>query len=221
MNGEPDPHWIGNAARAVGREIAAYAATAWTILRSPRRFATEWSDGTRAALNPLAFLLNALAVLGPWRALWARLLDPNPPTTPLWFEIGKPVLPVVGNIIGMGVCHALMRLFGGRRPLRTSLAMAFYISGGPMFLFGMLASPLTLYAFLHRQSLAVALASAFVNISVFVAFIVYTVITLRAVHRLSRWRTVVAVLVAWILYGGFWGWLSFVRPALVRSMMSG
>jgi hypothetical protein len=220
MNGEPDPHWIGNAARAVGREIGAYVATAWTVIRAPRRFATEWSNGTRVALNPLAFLLNALAVLGPWRALWARLLDPNPPTTPLWFELGKPVLPVVGNVLGMAVCHALVRLFGGQRPLRTSLAMAFYISGGPLFVLAFLAAPPSLYAFLHRESM-VGFVSAFANLIVFVVFIVYTVITLRAVHRLSRWRVVVAVLVAWILYGGFWAWLSFVRPELVRSMMSG
>ena len=220
MAGEPDPHWVRNAARAVAREIAAYLATASSVVRTPRQFAREWSEGTRAALNPLAFMLNALAVLGPWRVLWARIFDPNPPTTPLWWDLGKPVVPLAGNVIGMALCHALMRLFGGRRPLRTSLAMALYIGGSAMFGLSMLGSPLALYGFLHRENLLVNLVAGLFNLGVFVVFIVYTVITLRAVHRLSRWRTVVAVLLAWTLYGAFWAWLGVRRPELVRSLMS-
>jgi hypothetical protein len=220
MASEPDPRWMVDAARAVGRELGAYVATAWAVIASPRRFALAWSDGTRRALNPLAFLLNALAVLGPWRALWARLLDPNPPTTPLWWELGKPAVRVVSSAVGMALCHALVRLFGGRRPLRTSLAMSLYISGGPLVPMTLVSAPLSLYALVHRHGTAWLMA-VLVNFCLYCLLIGYTVIMLRAVHQLSRWRVVTAVLIGWALFGTLWGWVSRVHPELVRSMMSG
>src|SRR3954471_20620249 len=149
MAGEPDPSWTTDAARAVGHEVAAYARTVGTIARHPARFAADWSDGRVRALNPLAFLLNALAVLGPWRAAWAHVVDPNRPSTPLWFELMKPAFPVILNVCITSVMHALLLIFGARRPLRSSCAMAMSVSGGPGAVLNLLLAPLMLYGFLH------------------------------------------------------------------------
>lgn len=220
MAGEPDPHWLRDAARAVAHELRAYFATLFAIATAPRRFATEWAEGRRQALNPLAFQLNALAVLGPWRAVWARLVDPNPPTTPLWFELLKPTLPVIGNAVGVTIIHALVRLFGGKRPLRSSVAMALYISGGPTAVVGFVIAPLVLYGWLHPMT-PVALGSAVGNLTLMALLLVYTVKMLSALHGLPSWRVVIGVVVGWMLVGTFWATVSRVHPEMLRSMLSG
>jgi hypothetical protein len=220
MTSEPDPPWVRDAARAVGHELAAYFVTLWAIASAPARFAAEWSDGRRPALNPLAFLLNSLAVVGPWRAIWARLLDPNPPTTPLWFEIGKPMLPVLISLVVTSWFHVLAVALGARRPLRSSMAITMYVSGGPLAILNFFTAPVVLYGFINRFS-PVGLWAVLVNFALLAAFFVYLVIAEAALHRLSRWRVTLAAVVAWFSFGAFSAWVSLHHPELVRSMLSG
>jgi len=221
MTSEPDPPWLRDGARAVGHELAAFARTLWAMVSSPSRFADDWAAGRRHALNPLAFLFNALAVLGPWRVLWARLLDPNPPTTPLWFEISKPLYPVVINVSVTAMMHLLLRPLGARRPLRSSLAMGMYVSGGPLAIMNFLVGPLMIYGFIHRENVTVALTSAFANFALLIIFIVYSVLAQAGLHRLPRWRVTIAVLVAWIAFGFLAARTSIHHPELMRSLMEG
>ena len=199
MTGEPDPPWTRNAVQAVGRELGAFVTTLWAIVSSPARFADEWAAGRRRALNPLAFMLNALAVIGPWRALWARLVDPNPPTTPLWFELAKPALPVVMNVSVTALFHLLLLPLGARRKLRSSLAMALYVSGGPLAVANFLVAPLVLYGFLHRNDPTIATSSVAANLSLLVLFFVYLIVMEASLHRIARWRAIVAALLAWVI----------------------
>jgi hypothetical protein len=220
MTSEPDPPWLRDAARAVGHEVAGYFATALTIARAPSQFAANWGEGRVRALNPLAFMLNALAVLGPWRALWARLLDPNPPTTPLWFEMAKPVLPVVINVSVTALFHALVRAMGSSRPLRSSLALALYTTGGPLALVNFLAAPVMLAGYLHHTPLVFALWMV-ANLVALAVFFVYLVAMETALHRLGRWRVTLAALVSWTCWAVLSAWLNFHHPELIRSLLGG
>jgi hypothetical protein len=219
MTGEPDPSWPRDAARAVGHEIATYARTVRLIMRGPARFAADWSAGRLPALNPLAFLLNALAVLGPWRAVWGRLFDPNPPTTPLWFELSKPIYPVVVNSVMTALAHVIIQPLGGRRPLRSSVAMTLYVSGGPLSVVGFLVAPLSLYGYLHRGSLLITTLTGLLNLTLLVTFFAYLIVMEAALHGISRWRVAFAVLAAWTTWGVFSGWLSFRHPELIRAIL--
>jgi len=221
MTSEPDPQWTRDAARAIGHELAMFATTLWAIVSAPARFADDWATGRRHALNPLAFLFNALAVLGPWRALWARLLDPNPPTTPLWFELSKPLYPIVINVTVTGLVHLILKPLGARRPLRSSLAIGMYVSGGPLSLLNFLVGPLMIYGFIHRDDPKVALISAIPNLVLLVIFIVYTIVAQAGLHRLSRWRVALAVLIAWVAFGYLSARTSMHHPEFMRSLMEG
>lgn len=167
------------------------------------------------------FLLNALAVLGPWRALWARLVDPNPLTTPLWFELAKPIYPIVINVSVSALFHPILTPLGARRPLRSSLAIAMYVTGGPMSIMSFLVGPLMLYGFIHRDNVAVALTSAFANLGLLAVFIVYSILAQAGLHRLPRWRVTIAVLLAWTAFGFLSARVSIHHPELMRSLMEG
>ena len=102
----------------------------------PRRAVTlcrRMEQRQRHALNPLAFMLNALAVLGPWRVLWARLLDPN--------RAGDAAL-VRARSSRRCRCsptssspHARALAGDGRTPAAAQLAGdALYVSGAPLAL---------------------------------------------------------------------------------------
>jgi hypothetical protein len=219
MTGEPDPPWMRDAARAVGHELSTFAATLWAIVSSPARFAADWAAGQRHALNPLAFLLNALAVIGPWRALWARLVDPNPPTTPLWFELAKPAMPIVMNVSVTAIFHLLLKPLGGRRPLRSSLAMAMYVSGGPLAIMNFLVAPIVLYGFIHRTNVVIALILAVANLALLALFFVYLIAMQASLHKLPRWRVTLAVVVAWTSFGFLAARTSIHHPELMRSLL--
>ncbi len=221
MTGEPDPPWLRDAARAVGHELAAFATTSWAIVAAPARFADDWASGRRRALNPLAFLLNALAVLGPWRALCTRLIDPNPPTTPLWFELGKPIFPVAMNVTVTALFHLLLKPLGARRPLRSSLAVAMYVSGGPLAIVNFAVAPLVLYGFIHREDLRITLVSSVVNLLMLLLFVVYLVVMQASLHKLPRWRVTIAVVVAWTTFGFLSARTSIHHPELMRSLLEG
>jgi hypothetical protein len=218
MTGEPDPSWPSDAARAVGHEMAGYAQTVWRIARAPARFAADWSDGKLAALNPLAFMLNALAVLGPWRALCGRLLDPNPVSPPIWFELLKPVWPVVANCVITALAHALMRPLGARRPLRSSVAMSLYVSGGPLAVVQFLTSPVSLYGYLHRFE-PLGMAATMSNFALLAVFFAYLIVLEAALHRLPRWRAAVAIFAAWAAWGALSGWMSIHHPDVIRVIL--
>ena len=221
MTGEPDPPWLRDAVRAVGHELATFADTLWAIVASPARFAADWSAGRRRALNPLAFLLNALAVLGPWHVLWARLVDPNPPTTPLWFELAKPALPVVFHVVVTAGLHLLLKPLGATRPLRSSLGMALYTSGGPLTIMNFAVAPLVLYAFIHRENLALTMASAVANLALLGIFFAYLVVVMASLHKVPRWRVSIAVIVAWGAFGILSARTSMHHPNLMRSLLEG
>jgi Yip1 domain len=194
----PDPQWIRDAARAIRHEVGSFLATLWLITTSPARFTAEWSSGQRTALNPFAFMLNAIAVTGPWHVLWNRILDPSQPTVPVWFELGVlPVFPIVTKVMIAAAIHGAVRLFGGRRPLRSSMAIAIYVSSGPVAMLSFVITPLEVYARTYPPDSLVSLGyTMVVSLTILPVYLIYLASAEAALHRLSRKRVVLAVLLA-------------------------
>jgi hypothetical protein len=216
-----DPDWTREALTSITHEIIAFLTTARAITLHPARFATEWSNGTRRALNPLAFELNAIAVLGPWVTLWSRIIDPDAPATSLGWELVKASLPIAGHVVAMSVCHGFIRLLGGARRLRSTVAIAFYVSGGPLAL-GMLATrPISLWSVVHPNSVAISALAGGVNLVAFCVMLAYQIAAQAALHRIARWRAAIAILSLWALWIGFWAWVGKIRPNLIRSLLDG
>src|SRR5437868_15431920 len=65
-----EPAWISEAFRNVLGELRLYFATVWAFTVRPQASAEAWAGGTFKALNPIAYLVNGLAIIGPWRFLW-------------------------------------------------------------------------------------------------------------------------------------------------------
>jgi hypothetical protein len=203
-----DPDWLHDAAHAIVEEIHQFLTTAWQVTIAPRRFAAEWSDGERRALNPLLFVLNGLAALGVWRIIWNRLLGRSTPDRPLWVELSQPVWPLLITLLWTAVAHTIIRALGGRRPLRSSLAMVLFTGGGPLALVSALAVPLGTWIQVHQRqpTLTMALVGLLVMLAVSVALIAWPTLALAGVHRVAGWRIAVGVVVATIAEYAFVIW---------------
>jgi hypothetical protein len=224
MTGEPErhehPEWPMAAVRAVVGELAAYVTTALAVITQPARFAAAWASGRTRALNPLAFELNAIALTGVWFTLWSRLLDPNPPSTPLWFTLVKSGIPILLGLLAMAVSHPLLRLLGGRAPLRSTLATALYVGGGPTMLLYLACHPMNMWALLHPGSPPSYVVPWFYLASLVSSF-AYHLPMLAAVHGISRWRTIPGALLPSLMRYLFWWWLGALHPNFYRGYLSG
>jgi hypothetical protein len=130
MAGE-SPDWIRDAYHQFVGELRLFLRTAVDVTRQPIRFAEEWVQGRRHALNPLGFLATAFAVVGPALALlrsYTKFGGDQPSS--LWLEMLGALLPFVHFLLLGALQHLFYRLGGSRRPLRDSLAMALYAAGG-------------------------------------------------------------------------------------------
>jgi hypothetical protein len=213
--GAPDPHWPREAVGAILHELRGYARAAWAMARAPARFSAGWARGEVRALNPLACILNALAISGPWRALWVRLLHIDV-VAPLWVDVAKPLLPAVGLTFLGGGAHLILRLFGRVRPLRTTLGITLYVNAGPMTALGFVSRPLAEAALVGRVSAFGQLAS----VVALVVFAVYLVVGLAAAHGVRRRRVVVAVIVIIASWMAVWIAITRLMPGLVKAMLT-
>jgi hypothetical protein len=211
-----DPDWLRQAALAFWHEIRAFLAAAWSCARAPTTFSRRWADGELEALNPLACLLNSLALRGPWHVLWIHLLG-VPNDMPFWIELGKPILPVLSLLFyGCGV-HGLLRLTGKRRPLRTSLGVTMFVNAGPMTALALPVIPLN-EAMLAGNSIGLAMSMA--NVVVLAVFALYLTVSLAAVHRVRRGWIVLAFVLVFVLWGALWFVLAQLMPAAIRPLLS-
>lgn len=105
--------------------------TAYDFTTRPMRFAVEWSSGQRHALNPLGFLATAFAVAGPANVLFAHLVRASDQSSSLMREALGALAPFAYYLALGALQHGVLRLFGSRRRLSDSCAMALYAGGGP------------------------------------------------------------------------------------------
>ena len=171
MASEPDPPWLRDAARAVGHEIVAWLrdalrrrAVAGALRRrlgaGERRRSTRWpSRSTRWPWSGRGGAVGAAA-------------RPDQPTTPLWFELRKPALPVIINLGVTRWFHVLARAVGGRRPLRSSMARRLR-PGGPLEIVQLSDRAALLYS-LSTATPPVGYRMALANLAQLILFFVYS-----------------------------------------------
>jgi hypothetical protein len=212
--------WPREAARAVAHDVGAFLQTARAVLVEPTRFAAEWTASARSGLNPLAFVLNAGAVIGPWRVLWARLLDPNAPSVSLGWQVAHAVMPLLLSFVTVTMCHALLKLLGTRAPLRSTAAVALFVTGGPIALGNLPLVPVMIYVHAHPSDDA-RLALAPIVLPILVAMMVYEMKMLRAVHGLPRGRIMLAVVVTFLAVVGGFTWLNVAHAGAMQTLLRG
>jgi len=143
---EPDPNWPAQAWRTIRQDVSGFLSLVWHSTIAPRRFYSEWADGDRRVLNPLAAALNAVSVLGVVAVACRAVLSVAAPTAPWWRDLVRPTAVACYLCIWGALCHAILRLLGARRPLRTTLGAILYCYCGPLFLAKLVLVPLVTLA---------------------------------------------------------------------------
>jgi hypothetical protein len=190
---ERDPQWIRAAVRAVGHEWGEYGRAVWAATIAPARFARQWADGERETLNPFACIVNALAVVTVFEVL-LRLAVHGGGEMPPWFDLLRPALQLFNGAVVASLFHFPLVLLGGRRPWRTSLGVALFVTAGPMlplYLARAAIVPISLGPTPPPLDLG---RIAFIVVLTF-ALLGYLVVMLAAAHHVARWRVAVAFVV--------------------------
>jgi len=199
------PTWLRDGFGAMWHEVRSYLETTWALVRRPTKFAAEWFEGTRTAMNPLAMLATGATLVAATRQLGATVLDlPHPDS--LLAAIASALGPYAHYILLGLLFHLAMLPFSRDRSVRVTdtVALSLYAGAGPAavaesigWLILCALAPLG-----HGEALrAVMLGVAF---TVF-CFVLATV--LGALHRPSPWRIVLAFTLAFPLTGLVFGYL--------------
>jgi hypothetical protein len=182
---------------------------------SPFEFGRSWAQGRRR-MNPLAAVVNAIALLGVWGQLWGRICG-RPDELPWWSDLVRPSLAVVGNVVWALGCHALLRALGARRRVAVSVGAVLYGVAGPITVLSLLLNPLGVWAAAHK-GLTPGVAGVFL-----VGFAASTLLTvllsllLAGAHQpLPRWRVAVAVVVITLIQLVLTVWAGWRWPAVLR-----
>ena len=205
MHGEA-PDWVKDGIRQFLDEVRSFLRTARDVTVRPFRFATEWSTGQRHALNPLGFLATAFAVAGPANALFARAVRlPDEPSSLVRDALGA-LTPFAYYLVFGALQHGVLRLFGSKRPLRDSCAMALYAGGGPAMLAHLItlatvcvvwrASGTLMVKSVHQPYALVVMISAGLSFALFVATLSTAQAGLHARDGIGRWHLLAANVVA-------------------------
>jgi hypothetical protein len=203
----PVQRWLADAWRVIRDDLIQYARTAVAVSLRPARFAAEWSQGQRRALNPVAFLGTALAVSTPIFLAFAHLAGQDQRGS-LWNAfLADQVAPYL-QYAGLGLlAHGLLRLLGGRQPLLGTLAIVLFAGGGPAMLVDLLTlpfDPVLARAAASEDSpitLALILMSTASIAAANLAFFVTFARGLAGLHAVQTWRPLVALAGAYVLLG--------------------
>lgn len=184
-----EPEWVERSWQAARREVERYLRTAWAFARAPRATAHLWAEGRFAAQNPFAFLLNTVAIIGPWRALWQRIL--GLPEMSLGYELMYAVAPFLG-VVGTGsYLHVLFLLLGrSRRRITSTWAISIYASGAVGVLCQVITTPfalISLNAKTPEQMRAHLFAIVFAELAV-VPLVIWQTLALAGLHGVRRRR---------------------------------
>jgi len=190
---------------AMWHEVRSYLETTWALVRRPSTFATEWFEGTRTAMNPLAMLATGATLVAATRQLGATVLDlPHPDS--LITAIASALGPYAHYVLLGLLFHLTMVPFARDRSIRVTdtVALSLYAGAGPAAVaesLGWLVLS-ALESLGHRQLMVgVMLGVAF---SVF-CFVLAT--ALGALHRPSPWRIGLAFALAFPVTGLVFGYL--------------
>jgi hypothetical protein len=198
-------------------EVRLFARTAFDFTLHPTRFAKEWGSGERHALNPLGFLATAFAVIAPCDAIFAHLVHHDERAEPLLRAALGAILPFGYYLLVGALQHGVLRLFGSRRPLRDSCAMALYAGGGPAsaarIFIGVCAvisfsrTGATVVTDLHAPGAWLLMLSAALSFSLFFYTLSAALGGLHYAYDIRWWHILIANVVAMLMSGLLFGWL--------------
>lgn len=207
-----DPDWIGEAARVFFGEVVLYLRTLVGVSLRPRRFAAAWLSGSGPAMQPLGFLATTVVIYGLWEklVLWIMYRDADA-DYPLWLECLRLLGPYTYFATFGALVHALMRLGGPLRKVRSSVALAIYAGAGPASLTLLLSSvyfvSIRLYAKVgfgeplpHPHPL-LRLTTVLLLALMLLSFVVPLGMQLAVVHGLRRRRVVGGIAGALVVAG--------------------
>lgn len=207
--------WVSVGFRQARDEIRLFLVTARDFSLEPAAFAEEWASGSRQALNPLGFLATAFAVVGPAQAVALHLMHGREDGGALLSNALGAALPFVYYLALGTLQHFVLRLFGSRRRLSDSCAMALYTGGGP-------ASAATLMCLAGAYLWFRLTGSAYINLHlawqwptaiILVGTFSYVFITLAKalgrLHGMRSWQVVLASSFSLLATGLFF---AVVRP---------
>ena len=211
------PDWVRDGLRQFVDEVRLFARTAFDFTLRPTRFAKEWATGARHALNPLGFLATAFAIVTPCEALFAHVMHHTDNDASLSRAALAAVLPFGYFLLVGTLQHAVLFLFGTRRPLRDSCAMALYAGGGPATLARIAIGFVAIAAWertgsteirsLRSVSGALLFSSAILSFSLFYYTLSAALGGVHYQHRIRWWHILIANIVAMVGTGLFFGLL--------------
>lgn len=108
------------------RQARLYLRTFVAFSVHPYRFAREWSVGAEA-MNPLTFMATSAALLGLANKVFTAWVKDQP--SGLWHDLTDSVGPYLYYAAIALVCHAGLRMFGGRGLWQGSLAIGLFAGG--------------------------------------------------------------------------------------------
>lgn len=184
-----EPEWVERSWQAARREVERYGRTAWAFARAPRETAHLWAEGRFDAQNPLGFLLNTVAIIGPWRALWQRIL--GLPEMSLGYELIYALAPFLG-VVGTGsYLHVLFLLLGrSKRRITSTWAISIYASGAVGVLCQLITAPCALIASNAKtpEQMRAHLLAIVVSEVLIVPLVIWQTLALAGLHGLRRRR---------------------------------
>jgi hypothetical protein len=211
------PDWVREGLRQFFDEVRSFARTAVDFTLHPTRFAKEWAAGDRHALNPLGFLATAFAVIAPFDALFAHLVHRDERSEPLLRAAAGAILPFAYYLLVGALQHGVLRVFGSRRPLRDSCAMALYAGGGPASAARIVIGVIALISFsrtgstvvrdLHESGAWLLMLSAAASFSLFYYTLSSALGGVHYAYGIRWWHILVANVFAMLVTGLLFGWL--------------
>jgi hypothetical protein len=202
---EGGPDWVREGLGQAYDELRAFVRTAVDFTLRPTEFAREWATGQRHALNPLGFLATAFGAFGVNLAVLGVLEADKPDSPSLLGQALGAILPFCYYLAIGIVQHGVLRLFGSRRPLRDTCAMALY-AGGPA-IGGVIVAHWMVYA-IYRATGTTHVGSSLplVLFAMLVVGIFWTSLSaaLAALHRpngIRSWHILIANLGAMVVTG--------------------
>jgi hypothetical protein len=215
--GDRVPPYVVDAARITRAEIASFLHTLARVCVRPGAFVAGWAAGNEPALNPIAFMLNALAVSGAYQALVVRLAQAGGNTQPLWIDGLRAVIPFVQTFAHCAIIHMVLRAGGPTRPLRSTIAAGLFVSGGPSLVATLLFFPVFAYASVRGPAGAVA-GSGF---AMAVVWLTWLGRALFGLYPRRRVLLVVGLAVAFAV--SYMGWFAAAArwPAVVHAISVG
>lgn len=202
---ETDPDWIRDAWEQ--SQLRAYLLTFREVTLRPGAFASEYVNGRVPPMGPWSFFVTGSAADAILSSAFAHLW-PDLAGDSFFESIVHAVRPYVTYGVLAVLVHLAMRLLGSRRALRSTVAIALYIGGGPAAAFRLITNagykPIAYSGGMmqfqeHHYWLAVGLS--LVSVAGYLWFFGGFARALAKLHRVRMWTSLAVLAAAFAVHG--------------------